>query len=331
MLFWINFIIKIMSPCLWIITNKEKREYCCVQLVNNKKLMFLNFNWFLSTQPFFYDQWAKDSTKRTSSIWQEQKWKKLLERRKCIWRCHDYFPFLFHLIFIFCRQSNDILPFYCCCLSFNPFKESVCSPDGFVFDIKNIVPYIKKNHINPCTGIFPNSRKWMFISTSSRKTFGGKGFDSLTLVQEQWRRVSLSCDIHSLQRFDYNRNHQNVRYEYEGSRIWSGFPPPLGNVYCYEAIREMNIEAKNWNDLLTGEPFTKSDISFVLFLSDSWDVLDFEHYLSSKPQNQRFPQDHSLLPRRLSRSHQALHLGTHEWLHEEDYCRRMFVSFWCDK
>ena len=315
-----------MSPCLWIITNKEKREYCCVQLVNNKKLMFLNFNWFFHTtlllRPMGKRQHQKDKLYLTRA-----EVKEAAGEKKVYLEMSWLLPFLFHLIFIFCRQSNDILPFYCCCLSFNPFKESVCSPDGFVFDIKNIVPYIKKNHINPCTGIFPNSRKWMFISTSSRKTFGGKGFDSLTLVQEQWRRVSLPCDIHSLQRFDYNRNHQNVRYEYEGSRIWSGFPPPLGNVYCYEAIREMNIEAKNWNDLLTGEPFTKSDISFVLFLSDSWDVLDFEHYLSSKPQNQRFPQDHSLLPRRLSRSHQALHLSTHEWLHEEDYCRRMLVSF----
>ena len=33
-----------------------------------------------------------------------------------------------------------------------------------------------------------------------------------------------------------------------------------GNVFCYEAIEELNIKAKNYKDLLTDEPFVRSDI-----------------------------------------------------------------------
>jgi peptidyl-prolyl cis-trans isomerase-like protein 2 len=44
------------------------------------------------------------------------------------------------------------LPFYCCSLSLTPFKNAVCSPDGIVFDLLAIIPYIKKYKKNPVTG-----------------------------------------------------------------------------------------------------------------------------------------------------------------------------------
>lgn len=33
-----------------------------------------------------------------------------------------------------------------------------------------------------------------------------------------------------------------------------------GNVYSYEAVYELNIKTKNYHDLITNEPFDKSDI-----------------------------------------------------------------------
>lgn len=33
-----------------------------------------------------------------------------------------------------------------------------------------------------------------------------------------------------------------------------------GNVYSYDAVEQLNIKAKNWRDLLSDEPFTRSDI-----------------------------------------------------------------------
>jgi peptidyl-prolyl cis-trans isomerase-like protein 2 len=37
---------------------------------------------------------------------------------------------------------------------------------------------------------------------------------------------------------------------------------PSGNVYAMDAINELNIKHKNWTDLMTGEPFTRKDVSF---------------------------------------------------------------------
>ena len=36
-----------------------------------------------------------------------------------------------------------------------------------------------------------------------------------------------------------------------------------GNVYAYDAIDELNIKQKNWTDLMTGEAFTRKDVSLV--------------------------------------------------------------------
>lgn len=33
-----------------------------------------------------------------------------------------------------------------------------------------------------------------------------------------------------------------------------------GNVYAWEAIERLNIQPKNWKELITGEPFTRKDI-----------------------------------------------------------------------
>lgn len=39
-----------------------------------------------------------------------------------------------------------------------------------------------------------------------------------------------------------------------------------GNVFAAEAVEELNYKAKSWNDLLTGEEFTKR-VSLFLFFS----------------------------------------------------------------
>ncbi|KAF3775515.1 Peptidyl-prolyl cis-trans isomerase [Nymphaea thermarum] len=44
------------------------------------------------------------------------------------------------------------LPFYCCSISFTPFENPVCTDDGSVFDVMNVVPYINKYGKHPVTG-----------------------------------------------------------------------------------------------------------------------------------------------------------------------------------
>lgn len=51
-------------------------------------------------------------------------------------------------------QKNPIakLPFDYCSISLLPFDTPVCSPDGSVFDLMNIIPYLKRHKRNPVTG-----------------------------------------------------------------------------------------------------------------------------------------------------------------------------------
>ncbi|XP_021802875.1 peptidyl-prolyl cis-trans isomerase CYP65-like [Prunus avium] len=44
------------------------------------------------------------------------------------------------------------LPFNCCALTFTPFEDPVCTADGSVFDVLNIIPYIRKYGKHPVTG-----------------------------------------------------------------------------------------------------------------------------------------------------------------------------------
>ena len=44
------------------------------------------------------------------------------------------------------------LPFDCCAISFRPFETPMCTDDGSIFDLLNIVPYLKKFRRHPVTG-----------------------------------------------------------------------------------------------------------------------------------------------------------------------------------
>ncbi|OAF70439.1 hypothetical protein A3Q56_01807 [Intoshia linei] len=50
------------------------------------------------------------------------------------------------------RQEFKTLPLDTCCLSFTKFKNPYMTPDGYVFDILAIVPYIKTYGQHPVTG-----------------------------------------------------------------------------------------------------------------------------------------------------------------------------------
>ncbi|KAK8798703.1 hypothetical protein WA158_007787 [Blastocystis sp. Blastoise] len=132
------------------------------------------------------------------------------------------------------EDVNDILPFDCCCLSFRPFVESVCTPDGYIFDPKNILPYLKKHKLNPCTG---------------------KPLSQKDLIPLHWFKNS------------ENKYHCPVTYKVFNSNTTIVAIRTSGNVYSYEAIKELNIAAKNWTDLMTGEPFKREDISIYNYYS----------------------------------------------------------------
>lgn len=138
------------------------------------------------------------------------------------------------------------LPFYCCALTFTQFEVPVCTADGSVFDIMNIVPYINKYGRHPVTG---------------------------TLLKKE-DLIPLSF-------------HKNPEGEYHCpvlNKVFTEFThivavKTTGNVFCYEAIKELNIKTKNWKELLTDEPFSREDLITIQNPNalDSKVLVDFDH------------------------------------------------------
>ncbi|KAI3903332.1 hypothetical protein MKW98_031986 [Papaver atlanticum] len=138
------------------------------------------------------------------------------------------------------------LPFYCCALTFTPFEFAVCTSDGSVFNLMHIIPYIKKHGKHPVTGA--------------------------RLTQEDLIPLTF---------------HKNSEGEYHCpvlNKVFTEFThivavKTTGNVFCYEAIKELNIKTKNWKELLTDEPFTRNDLITIQNPNalDSKVLVEFDH------------------------------------------------------
>ncbi|KAK9284180.1 hypothetical protein L1049_023348 [Liquidambar formosana] len=142
------------------------------------------------------------------------------------------------------------LPFSCCALTFTPFEDPVCTSDGSVFDIMNIIPYIRKYGKNPVTGA-PLKQEDIIPLTFHKNSEGEYHCPVLNKVFTEFTHIVA------------------VR--------------TTGNVFCYEAIKELNIKTKNWKELLTDEPFTKEDLITIQNPNalDSKALLDFDHVKNS--------------------------------------------------
>lgn len=125
------------------------------------------------------------------------------------------------------RTPFKSLPYYCCALTFLPFEDPVCTIDGSVFEITTIVPYIRKFGKHPVTGA------------------PLKGEDLIPLIFHKNSEGEYHCPVLN--------------------KVFTEFThivavKTTGNVFCYEAIKELNIKTKNWKELLTEEPFTRADL-----------------------------------------------------------------------
>ncbi|XXG56876.1 hypothetical protein AAC387_Pa03g4183 [Persea americana] len=142
------------------------------------------------------------------------------------------------------------LPFYCCALTFTPFEYPVCTIDGSVFDVMNIVPYIKKYGKHPVTGA------------------PLKPSDLISLTFHKNSEGEYHCPVLSKVFTDYTHI-VAVR--------------TTGNVFCYQAVQELNVKNKNWKELLTNEPFTREDLITIQnpSTSDTKVLTDFDHVKNS--------------------------------------------------
>lgn len=122
------------------------------------------------------------------------------------------------------------LPFYCCAITFTPFEDAVCAPDGTVFDVTNIVPYLQKHHKHPVSGD-PLALEDLIPLTFHKNTDGEYHCPVLNEV------------------FTPHTHIVAIRTS--------------GHVYCYKAIQELNIKIKSWRDLITDDAFTRGDIIHI--------------------------------------------------------------------
>ncbi|KAL2924705.1 Peptidyl-prolyl cis-trans isomerase CYP65 [Bienertia sinuspersici] len=125
------------------------------------------------------------------------------------------------------RTPFKRLPFYCCALTFTPFEIPVCTRDGSVFETMYIIPYIRKFGKNPVTGA-PLKLEDLISLTFHKNSEGEFHCPVLNKVFTEFTHIVAV--------------------------------KTTGNVFCYEAIKELNIKTKNWKELLTDEPFTKDDL-----------------------------------------------------------------------
>lgn len=125
------------------------------------------------------------------------------------------------------NQGSKPLPFDHCALSLGRYETPCCTPDGVIFDLMNLVPYIRKHKCNPITGESMSSQD--IIRLNMNKDAEG-----------HWC-CPITCKV-------FNNNTHVVAIK------------TTGNVFSYDAVSELNIKHKNYVDLLTSEPFTRNDI-----------------------------------------------------------------------
>lgn len=125
------------------------------------------------------------------------------------------------------NQGSKPLPFDHCALSLGHFETPCCTSDGVIFDLMNLVPYIRKYKCNPITGESMSSQD--IIRLNMNKDAEG-----------HWC-CPITCKV-------FNNNTHVVAIK------------TTGNVFSFDAVNELNIKRKNYVDLLTSEPFSKHDI-----------------------------------------------------------------------
>nr|AAC38986.1 cyclophilin Dicyp-3 [Dirofilaria immitis] len=119
------------------------------------------------------------------------------------------------------------LPITHCSLSLLPFEDPVCSRDGIIFDLTQIIPYLKKHGVNPVTGKKMTAKELIHLKFD-------KDADGNFRCPVTFRTFTATSHIVAICQ--------------------------TGNVYSLEAIEELNLKPGHLRDLLTDEPFQRKDI-----------------------------------------------------------------------
>lgn len=119
------------------------------------------------------------------------------------------------------------LPYDHCSLSLQPFRDPYCMSNGVVYDITNIVPFIQKFGIDPYSG------EKIEVKSLIKLNFAKN--------QEDFYHCPVLFKV-------FNENTHIVAIK------------TTGNVFCYEAVEQLNLKPSHFFDLINDKPFTKKDI-----------------------------------------------------------------------
>ncbi|KAL7423807.1 cyclophilin peptidyl-prolyl cis-trans isomerase Cyp8 [Cryptotrichosporon argae] len=130
------------------------------------------------------------------------------------------------------KSEIQRLPFDSCALSLQPFKNPVAvidEPDqrADVFDLLNIVPYVRKFKTNPVTG---------------------KPLDTSALIKLNFFKNS------------EGNMHDPITFKVFSPHVHIVFLRNTGNVFDMASLQLLAIKPKTFRDLVSDEPFTRKDI-----------------------------------------------------------------------
>jgi len=139
--------------------------------------------------------------------------------------------------FVASKSIIQRLPFDCCALSLQPFQNPVAvitEPTetnpvarADVFELMNIVPYIRKYHTNPVTGA---------------------PLDTAQLIKLNFFKNS------------EGNYHDPITYKVFSPHVHIVFLRNTGNVFDMASLQLLAIKPKTFRDLVNEEPFTRKDI-----------------------------------------------------------------------
>ena len=165
------------------------------------------------------------------------------------------------------------LPWDCCAISIQkiPKHSHIACPLGFLFDKDNIIPFVKKYKEHPVAG--------------TPLTIA----DLFPVVVHENEHGKPHCPV-TLRLFTPHSKMVAVR--------------TTGNLFTYEAVKELNIKTRSYRDLIDDTPFEKSDIIIIQDPADlsRREVKNFTHIiqgLTAKSECKKSAVNHSSATERI--------------------------------
>ncbi|KAF4520130.1 hypothetical protein B566_EDAN010286 [Ephemera danica] len=119
------------------------------------------------------------------------------------------------------------LPFDHCCVSLQPFNHPFCDKHGNIYELQEIVAFLKQFKVNPVTG---------------------EPMDAKSLIKLNFHKNA------------EGKYHCPVLYKTFTNNSHIVAVKNTGNVFSYEAIDQLNVKTKSFKDLLTDEPYSRKDL-----------------------------------------------------------------------